>query len=538
MSSRDYFSFLGTVFSLLPESDKQRFGELWHGYEQVFASVYQKFVEDRLNVSIANLQPFTTERWLPYTFSADNQILLPATLAGTQDLSVGINLTSRYLFKFSWDAQPAIEIDLRGLNPQQTLIDEIITKINAAAGFKIARGIFENTIIQMVSPTSGPTSNIRLYPTSIADKNAAEFILGALIENDPLSFPKFAWSYTLPYDRVSSIPSLQNTIREEVTSSEAGDPIFPVTLTEGTDYQVDPKSKLLSFSSEPPSTLWARRTLVDEETPWNNFGFLMDIYQPNTASYTSVLQGLWFAFWSGSKPENVRSSIYLLFGLPTAQENATVTALTSTVIETTSSAGLVREYTIPSGLLSEVAVGDAVTRFQPLVTGISVFDKLNRPGFIEDEIGRPGIQRFLTEHASTGTDPDSDETKAMLMLEENTFLPQIQVEAFIRPDINLANVRTFLSAIQPLNKTFLFQVVVGTFKDPIPMQEDLALGIGIDITPNVDSNQSTWTENDLEAYDEGGTDEGLNLDSDGSLLADQVEIEVRSFGILIDSFIA
>ena len=61
--------------------------------------------------------------------------------------------------------------------------------------------------------------------------------------------------------------------------------------------------------------MWARRSLFDQENPWNNFGFLMNIYQKNSVRYVNVLQGLWFAFWTGPRPSNVKISLYLLFDL-------------------------------------------------------------------------------------------------------------------------------------------------------------------------------------------------------------------------------
>lgn len=541
MSSRQYLSFLGSVLDFLPEEDKERMAEYWQGLEQATASVYQKFAEANLNTAIKDVLPYTAERWLPYTFNSSNKLNRPAVVTASQDLSVGMRLNTRYLLKLSWDNQAPIEVDLRGANPISTTIDEIKAKINAVAGFQLVRGVFDNTVLQFVSPTSGVNSKITFYPTSEPNRNCIELVVGFLPEDLPLSFPKFPHSYAIPYSKVVEIPTFQDAIRED-NSNDIGESISAASiLKSGEDYSLE-SNGVVSFKTEPPAKMWAKRTMVDEETPWNNYGFLMGIYQPNTPGYLAVLQGLWFAFWSGPKPQNIRSAIYLLFGLPTAQEDATVTGLTTesgvvTEVVTTSPAGIVRVFKVPSGLLPEVQLGQSVTRFQPLVTGISVYDKINKPGFIADEIGRPQIKRFLTEQASLGTDPNSDETLALRLLEENTFLPQIQVEAFIRPDINLGNVKTFLSAIQPLNKTFLFQVVVGNFIDTIPMRERLTLGMGIDVTPNLDSNQTTWTDEDLTAY-ETGSNNALDLDSDGVLVHDQIDVEVRSFGSVIDSFIA
>jgi len=525
MASTQYLDFIGSVWNLLADDDKQRFGEVWQGIEQVTAAAYQKFIENNLNITTPDLQAYTTERWLPYTFNATNFVNQPATYTSSQDLSLGINLISRYLLKFSVDGGAPVEINIRGSNPMQTFIPEIVSKINAGFTFKFARGVFDDTVLQVASNTSGITSTIQFLPTSIPSANASEFVLGILDTDLPLTLPEYPWIYSSPYPNLVEIPALQNSIRDESITE---------TLVTGTDYKII-SNKHISFKEPPPATMWARRSLFDQENPWNNFGFLMDIYQKNSPRYVNVIQGLWFAFWTGPRPSNVRTSLYLLFGLPTAQEDGVVTSVTLTQITTTGNDGTVRVFEIPSGLEAIVVAGQPVKHFDALVTGIEVLDKVNRPGFIEDEIGRDGIGRFLTENATRGPG-DTDETKALRMLEEYTFLPQISVDSFIYPDINLGNVKIFLDAIKPLNKTYLFQVIVGKFKDDVGLLERLGEDYDIDITPNLDSNQTTFLlPIDLDTY-ETVNNEGLDLDSDGFQFREAVGVDVYQGILLIDTF--
>lgn len=528
MGSRQYFNFLGSVWSLLPEEDQGRFGELWQAYEQVFADVYQKFSEGYLNRNIHDLLPFSTERWLPYKFNSENEIVQAATLTSVQDISQGVDLTVKRFLRFSVDNDDPIELEILGADQSRVTVDEVVSTINAYAGFRFARGILENSIVQLVSKTAGPSSKITILPTTFPSQNACEYVLGVMPEDLPAAYPEYRYPFLLPYDKVASIPEMQNKVIDEKVDT---------LLFEGSDYQIS--GKVISFREPPPVNMWARRTLVDEENPWNNFGYLMDIYEPNRPSYVNVLKGLWLAFWTGSKPNNVRRALYLLFGLPVAEEPCTVTSVTSTTITTRSKeGGISRTYDIPTELSAIVVVGQELGAFDPLVDGIDVFDKINKPGFIKDEIGTPGIQRFLTENASRGPSPDTDESKALVMLEEHTFLPQINVNAFVTPNINIGNVRTFLDAIKPLPKTYLFQVIIGTFQDPIEYQERLSSALDIDLTPNLDQNQTTDAlDSDLLAY-ESSANEGFDLDPHGVLLRETVEVEVRSFGALIDTFTA
>lgn len=525
MASHHYFDFLANVWSQLPNEDRDRLAELWYGYEQVFAAVYQKFAEVKLNNAVQDLQPFATERWLPYEFTAANSVLRPATLTSTQDLSVGVNLGTRYLIRFSIDGGQPLEVDLRGPN-LFTSIAEIVAKFNLTAGFPLARAIFDNTIVQLASTSFGPASSIEILPTTIPAANACEYILGIDPLTLPRKFPEYPYAYRMPYEKVVEIPTMQDAIRDESVTE---------TLQTEIDYAVEARS-IIAFKTMPPTKLWARRSQVDKETPWNNFGFLMDIYQENSQRYVDILQGLWFAFWSGPKPMNVKKSLYLLFGLPSARAAGMVAALTPTTITVTYTAGESQVFEIPTGLTAIVAVGDSVEKFSPLVSGIDVFDKTNYPGFITEEVGRSGIQRYLTENASLGFGDDSDETKALTLLEENIFVPQFSVDTFISPDINLGNVKLFLDAIKPLSKTYLFQVIIGRFTEPLGLKEKNTYHGHIRVDSSFDLNETTLLPPaDLLLY-ETEENPGLDLDPHGILLGERTDIEVTSFGSLIDSF--
>ena len=111
------------------------------------------------------------------------------------------------------------------------------------------------------------------------------------------------------------------------------------------------------------------------------------------------------------------------------------------------------------------------------------------------------------------------------------------MDAFISPDINLSNVRTFLDAIKPLSTTFFFQVIIGEFQDEIEFKEALTQQYEMDVTPTLDGNQTTWIEqSDLDDYETIDND-ALDMDSDGVLFQETTEIEVFSFTSSIDLFV-
>jgi hypothetical protein len=529
VADRKYLNFLGNVWDFLPDEDRQRMAETWIGYEQVFASAYQKIVENDINISLKDVQPYATERWLSYNFPISDRIGTPPIFTSTQSIAAGLNLSAKYLLKFTIDDTNTFEVDVRGFDPLSTNINEIVSAINAAAGFNFARTIFDNTVIQLVSKTPAPEGNIKILEPSDPSKDASEFILGLEPLDLPQIYPKFPHVFRVPYEKVVHVPSFRNKIRDE------SDGLY--IINEGIDYEMQTNG-LIGFAELPPEKLWAKKTFVDEETPWHNYGFLMDIYDKNSPNYVRVLQGLWYAFWTGPKPRNLQVSLYLLFGLPVALEDCTVIEVTSEIIRTQSNDGVLREFKIPSQLESIVTVGQNLNLYDPLVNGIEVFDKISHPGFIREEIGRAGIQPFLLDEATRGTGDDTDETKALRLLEEHTFLPQISVEAFVSPEINLSNVQTFLKNIKPLSKTYLFQVIVGTYRENLVFGENIGMDITLDVTPNLDSNQTTFAEQSILNDYELNDNDALNLDSDGVCMQEGVEIDVFSSAFLIDSFVA
>jgi len=532
MSSPIYFDFLAAVWNQFPDEERELYGELWKGYEQVIAAVYQKYIELSLNISVGDMRAWTVERWMPYTFSSAAALLRPATLTSNQDLSIGYNATTRNLLGMSVNGGTPFEVDIRGENPAKTNIDEIILRINIGAGFRFASGVTSNSLLKLSSNISGPNSSITILPASNPLAEACEFVLGVDPKDLPASYPLFSYPYSIPYRNVKGIPWFRDAVRDETMVTE---------LKEGIDFIVEENT--VAFKVRPPVSMWAEETNIDEENPWSNFGYLTEIYQKNSTRYVEVLRGLWFALWNGPKPQNIKISLYLLFGLPTSPEIGTVTSVTSSQISILGASGKSYVLNIPNDLNAIVATGDRLYEFQPLVDGINVFDKVNYPGFVAEEIGREGITRFLTEDATRGFG-DTDETKALTLLEEHTYLPQISVDAFIYPDINLGSIKTFLSSFRPLSKAFMFQIILGAFREHVGLIDPIALGIDFFLDSNLDANETTdLNQTLLNAYESNLVvsdvfyPEGAYLDPAGVAFDEKVELEVQEYGIFKDSFV-
>lgn len=286
---------------------------------------------------------------------------------------------------------------------------------------------------------------------------------------------------------IASIPYLQDLV---------DDP--KLFFVEGADYVV--RDGILAIRSAfrlselGPSDIrerqvWAENVKLDKETPYRNFGVLIDFYRSNSEAYKLALQGLWYTFWTGSTPGNLGRGLQILLGLPFARATGTVSRLSTelAVIDITDSRGSIITYTIPSGLDPRVELGQEVARFEALTTGVQIIDRNNEPGFVASRLGRAGISKFLTENASQGVG-DTDETKALALLEHHLFLPQILTEA-ITQRVNVDELLTFLDNMKPQWTEYVFSFAVEEDETFYVSEEFAPIDQTKNLTATVGNNQ-------------------------------------------------
>jgi len=163
MAGANYlYRFIGSVWDNLPRKEKERYAELWRGYEQVFSDVFQRFLELDQSTNLNYMPVYLSSRWNIYTFNSDNALTVSASFQSYQDLSRNADLSERFLINIRINKNVTREIDCRGTVPENTTINEIITKINQAFGYTLATGIFDNTLIKLETTTKGPESSIEI----------------------------------------------------------------------------------------------------------------------------------------------------------------------------------------------------------------------------------------------------------------------------------------------------------------------------------------------------------------------------------------
>jgi hypothetical protein len=536
LKSHYIWRYLGTVWDLLPVNERNFFAEYWKGIEQVFGDQLVRGYEYDLSVSINDITTFMTQRWNRYNFDDTTRSDAPATFTSKVDLGNTVNLTTNYLIAFNIRSIVtgeivSYEVDCRGNFAETTTSAEIVQAINAAVGWQVVATAYAGSLLLFTTQTKGPTAVLEFVMPSDVTHNGSLAVLGLKDSELPLNCNVYPWRYVLPQThRIWRIATLQDKIRDLSITKQ---------LVSDVDYILTPE-QYIYFKEQPVEVMWARDTRVNERLPAYNYGWLVDYVDTDRTpdDYLFILQGLWFAYWMGPRPEFIRRCLCLLFGLPVSTGDGVVSAVeeapdsgsTGRVYVVDEATGDTLEYVIPVGLAADVKVGDTVVRFTSLSTGIEIFDKVNRPGFVTTDIGRNNLGRFLTKNATWGLG-DTDETKALKMLEEHTFLPQINVFSFVRPNISIKQIRQFLDAIKPLHKTYHLQMIVAAPDEAIDIQEKFRWLYDVNITPTLDSNlwmkQFELTREEYEAVVSGDLSATeLHLDSEVLQFSESVTIEV------------
>ena len=126
-----------------------------------------------------------------------------------------------------------------------------------------------------------------------------------------------------------------------------------------------------------------------------------------------------------------------------------------------------------------------MTAFQPLSTGVQIYDKVNDPGFLTTRVGIGGIARFFVPGITA-----AEQAMALVFLEQHLFLPTINVSA-VQGVTNVDEIEHFLDQLKPswTNYIFGFESV---FEESISFGETFNnsdISIILDLTTRVTQNE-------------------------------------------------
>ena len=155
------------------------------------------------------------------------------------------------------------------------------------------------------------------------------------------------------------------------------------TLLPGTDFIIYENQLFLDRLVEPA---WFYNVQIDTNTPFNNFGYLIDFAPEEggtTQEYVDLLKSLWAAFVGGSTHWVMENFGRVMIGSPIAQFPGTVEGVLpqpdgSYFIDIKGDDGPLRRFTLV-GFPAAVSGGDVVTRFTALGGGLNILDSTIEP---------------------------------------------------------------------------------------------------------------------------------------------------------------
>ncbi len=493
-NSNYIFRYLGTAWDFLPKSEKELFGKLWKTYEQIIASCLQKNNETDLNIALSKCLPYTLERWQAFSFNKNNQINNSNDFQFSINPNDKLDLSENYLFGIKLNNIEYI-INCSGLNKSETEYSEIIYIINKNIGFNIVSIETINNDFFLKIKSNSP---ITFFNTP---HNCTNIIFK--IDTLPFTINKYPYKYKIEND-IYSIPIIQNKIVYNKSS---------IILKEEKDYILN--NGIISFINPPPENVWAKKVYVADRTPYYNFGWLINLLERGRKpeDYLLILQGIWAAYWTGPKPSTIKSSLSLLLGLPIAKYDALIVSVSEKNITTLNpDNGKTDKFIIPNGLNCTVRIGQYIKKFTPLTNGIEVSDSTNYPNFIKDKVSRSSLKRFIKRDYSKISDSEWDEIYKILTA--NTFLPQIDLQAFSYSKLSLSEINQFLMNIKSKhNMYFPEQLLMGEFNDKIYYNDDKELNLYL--------NPQAYLEN-LNCLDTNN----IYMDQETILFLDKAEFKI------------
>lgn len=187
---------------------------------------------------------------------------------------------------------------------------------------------------------------------------------------------KYQWKYVL------GAPDWDRTI-VWVSAIQNGIDLPTVTLAPNTDFTIYDGKLYLNQVFENG---WIKDARLDLETPYNNFGHLIDFRMPNGPAYVDLLRALWAAFVGGPRHYVMENFGRIMLGSPAAQYPGAVQAISTSgsthTVDILGDDGVVRRFTVNNMPLA-VTVTQRVDRFTALGGGLNVIDHVNEPDWYQ-----------------------------------------------------------------------------------------------------------------------------------------------------------
>lgn len=166
-----------------------------------------------------------------------------------------------------------------------------------------------------------------------------------------------------------------------VSSIQNGIDLPTVVLLPQTDYIIIDG---VIYLNEVFENAWLKDSRIDLQTPYNNFGYLIDFQQQTSQAYLDLLRALWAAYTGGTLHYVIENFGRIMLGSPAAQVAGVVQSIETTgnisKIEILGDDGVLRKFTL-TGMPVGVIVSQRVDRFTALGKGMNVIDEFTEPNW-------------------------------------------------------------------------------------------------------------------------------------------------------------
>ena len=519
-----FHRYINDAYRFLPEEDRLLLSEFWTALMQAVGGVQQTLLEANLGRYRDELLTFAVDRWVRYTFgvaTASTAVVsesvtfsgAPVSLANQTLLSFGVLLTrdsDGFQYTLGTDytidqvtgtiTRPAASSILLG--SACTLRYTYVTAATVVAGFPYVMEVDTNVVsipvlqdaITVVGTTTvlyenvdfvvgdgylsfaqQPPPHLWAEKTYVNDETPYRrfgVLIDYYLENSPQYVQALRGLY-FAYFKGSQVETIENAVRLLLG--------LPSALRDGTITQVlDTAVSVQIQTISKPYTI-----TTTGASPLTGLRARGVVRVAGVGGYTRALR---VASVSGDTVVLAEDALddYDMASPPAGVLPADVILTVPRQVGYLAVDNVLRYEEIYTDLVIDVVEGEAVTRYQPFTTGTEVIDKVVNPDFVIDEVGRAGIQRFLTDAATTGLGPTTDESIALQTLSSHLWVMQIHGAVF-NYVIGLADVVTFLEKIKPAYTEYILQILM-PFDEPIGLAESEEKEITVDLTYTVNSN--------------------------------------------------
>ena len=279
------------------------------------------------------------------------------TLILSEALEAGDTVMLRWIRN---DSEPEQHKHLRYTNVLSSMTQSLTLPFGIDFSGKRKHVIYINGVIQTLDDNysiAGAENNVITFDE--------ELIAGDIVEVE-YYVPEYLYKHEID-PLIYAAPVLQDGID------------LPTIISiEGEGHEVRPG---WLYSNYDFDEVWIPNLFVNEPTTASNFGEPIQFVRDNSLDYLNSVKALWYCYWNGPSFQRIEDGSKILLGVPFSPTETTVVRRDETVSaeDVLLAADDGTKYVVESPLVPTVNAGEDVRAFEPLATGVEVWDYVTNP---------------------------------------------------------------------------------------------------------------------------------------------------------------